>query len=191
MRRRKRNPFVKVGILCLALVLGLGGMGIGYAMWSDTLTIGGTVGTGEWGTSETGYAWGDGYAHCFEEYGFNNWGWSNGELGPGSYEFEIHAGVGQCIPTEETLVGWLTVDYDGEEAIVEYNMYAGFTMTATHLYVGTDPLPTKKNGTYTTAPGQYPYGHGLDDATTDSYEVTGLSEPVWVVAHAVVFGLFD
>ncbi len=191
MRRRKRSPFARAGALCLALVLGLGMMGVGLAHWTDTLYIGGTVGTGEWGTSETAYAYGDGYAHCFSEYGFSNWGWTNGPLSAGEYEFEIHAGVGQCIPTEETLVGWLTVIYDGATAIVTYNMYVGYTMDATHLYVGNDPLPTKKNGDYTTAPGQYPYGRNLVDATTDSYEVTGLSGDIYVVAHAVVWGLFD
>lgn len=37
----------KIGLLCLALVLALGSLGVGYAMWSDTLTIKGNVNTGE------------------------------------------------------------------------------------------------------------------------------------------------
>ena len=37
----------KIGILALALVLALGSLGIGYAMWSETLTIEGDVSTGE------------------------------------------------------------------------------------------------------------------------------------------------
>ena len=37
----------KIGILALVLVLALGSLGIGYAMWSDTLTIKGDVSTGE------------------------------------------------------------------------------------------------------------------------------------------------
>ena len=36
----------KIGLLCLALVLALGSLGIGYAMWSETLTVTGYVGTG-------------------------------------------------------------------------------------------------------------------------------------------------
>jgi hypothetical protein len=35
----------KFGILCLALVLALGALGVGYAMWTDTVTISGTVST--------------------------------------------------------------------------------------------------------------------------------------------------
>ena len=35
----------KIGLLCLALVLALGTLGVGYAMWSDEVTIEGTVDT--------------------------------------------------------------------------------------------------------------------------------------------------
>jgi len=37
----------KIGLLSLALVLALGTLGVGYAMWSDTLQIEGDVNTGE------------------------------------------------------------------------------------------------------------------------------------------------
>ncbi len=37
----------RIGLLCLALVLALGALGVGYAMWSDTLQIEGEVNTGE------------------------------------------------------------------------------------------------------------------------------------------------
>jgi len=37
----------RIGLLCLALVLALGALGVGYAMWSDTVTIEGTVDTGD------------------------------------------------------------------------------------------------------------------------------------------------
>ena len=36
----------KIGLLCLALILAVGSLGIGYAMWSDTITISGTAKTG-------------------------------------------------------------------------------------------------------------------------------------------------
>jgi hypothetical protein len=36
----------KIGLLCLALVLALGALGVGYAAWIDTITIQGTVNTG-------------------------------------------------------------------------------------------------------------------------------------------------
>ncbi|NQT31569.1 MAG: hypothetical protein HQ588_04470 [Deltaproteobacteria bacterium] len=37
----------KFGILCLALVIALGALGVGYAAWTDTVFITGTVNTGE------------------------------------------------------------------------------------------------------------------------------------------------
>jgi hypothetical protein len=37
----------KIGLLCLALVLALGALGIGYASWTDTIFIDGSVTTGE------------------------------------------------------------------------------------------------------------------------------------------------
>ena len=36
----------KIGLLCLALVLALGALGVGYAAWIDTIYIEGTVNTG-------------------------------------------------------------------------------------------------------------------------------------------------
>ena len=43
----------KLGVVCLVLITSMGAMGIGYASWSQTLNIGGTVETGTWGTSVT------------------------------------------------------------------------------------------------------------------------------------------
>ncbi len=177
-----------MGLLGLALVLGLGGMGVGLAMWSDTLTIGATMGTGEWVQCGTGYAYGDEYATPFTEIiEHAPWGWTNGPLPPGEYEFDIYAGAGGNDLNTGTLVGMLTVNYDGSTAIVTYDMDEGNTMDATHLYVGTDELPLNKKGNPTVAPGQYGNTHDdLDGATTDSYTITGLSGSIHVVAHAVV-----
>ena len=43
---RKRNRFARVGLLSIALLLSLCVMGIGYAGWTDTASIGGTMQTG-------------------------------------------------------------------------------------------------------------------------------------------------
>jgi hypothetical protein len=37
----------KLGLICLAVIMALGTMGVGYAMWFDTITINGTVKTGQ------------------------------------------------------------------------------------------------------------------------------------------------
>ena len=43
----------KIGLLCLALVLALGALGVGYASWNDTIFVTGTVNTG---TVELGFS---------------------------------------------------------------------------------------------------------------------------------------
>jgi hypothetical protein len=148
--------------------------------------------------SDTAFAYGDGVATCFldiDEDGdgngdFDRWGWSNGSLGAGTYTFDIYAGAGQCDLSKGTLVGTLSVSYDGSTATVTYTMASGFTMDDTHLYVGADILPSHCSGPncgYTVAPGQFPMIHeGLNGASVDSYEIDGLSGPIYVVAHATV-----
>jgi hypothetical protein len=86
-----------------------------------------------------------------------------------------------------TLVGVLTVNYNGSTASVSFNMASGFTMDESHLYVGSEPL-ARNNGEYTVAPGQYPYIHDLTNATSDTYTISGLTGEIYVVAHAVVCG---
>ena len=138
-------------------------------------------------TCGTAYAYHADYATCFLDLGFTKWGWTNGPLGPGSYEFQLWAGAADCDTSKGRLVGQLTVDYDGSTAVVTYNIYEGNWMTATHLYVGSNRLPRGKGGSETVSPGQYPYVHdSLNNVTTDSYTLTGLSGDIYVVAHAVV-----
>jgi len=137
-------------------------------------------------TCGTTYAYHANYATCFIDLGFEAWGWTNGPLGSGSYEFQLWASAGNCDISKGRLVGQLTVDYDGSTAVVTYQMYEGNWMTATHLYVGNNLLPSNKKGAETVSPGQYPYKHDpLNDVTTDSHTVTGLSGDIYVVAHAV------
>jgi len=144
------------------------------------------------GNCETAYAYGGCcYAHCFlnQYFGqsFNNWGWTNGPLPPSCRVrvFDIYAGAAHCDLWRGKKVGWLTVNYNGSTALVTYNMYYGYKMDETHLYVGNQPWP-RKNGDYTVAPGQYPYSHNLNNASTDWYRVTGLSGNIYIIAHAVV-----
>jgi hypothetical protein len=141
---------------------------------------------------ETAYAYGGYcYAHCFlTDYlgqSFGNWGWTNGPLTPrySAYVFDIYAGAAQCNLYKGKRVGTLTVNYNGSKAFVTYNMFYGYKMDKTHLYVGNEPWP-RKNGVYTVAPGQYPYSHDLNNASTDWYEITGLSGNIYIIAHAEV-----
>jgi hypothetical protein len=138
-------------------------------------------------TCGTAYAYHADYAACFIDIGFNKWGWTNGPLGPGFYEFQLWAGAAKCDTSEGRLVGQVTVDYNGSTAVVTYQIYEGNWMTETQLYVGNNRLPRDKKGKETVAPGQYSYiHHPLNNVITDSYTVTGLSGNIYVVAHALV-----
>lgn len=141
------------------------------------------------GKCETAYAFGGDPADCFltlPGVTSNNWGWTNGPISAGTYNWPIYAGAGQCDVSKGTQVGILNVVYDGSKAKVTYTLNAGNKLTATHLWVGNAILP-KKNGVFTTAPGQFPYKHeGLTNVGTDTYTISGLSGNIYVAAHSEV-----
>ncbi len=138
---------------------------------------------------ETAYAYGNTVANCFigiPGVTSNNWGWSNGPIGQGTYSWPIYAGAGQCNTANGFLVGTLNVTYAGSVATITYNMGGNCKLNTTHLYVGNQILP-KKNGKYTTAPGQFPYKHeNLGGVSSDSYTITGLSGNIYIAAHSDV-----
>jgi len=147
--------------------------------------------------TETAFAFGgQQLATCFLDYDLNNdgkgdfnrWGWTNGPLSTGIYSFELWAGAGQCDISKGTLVGTVTVNYDGSTANVTFTTTGIYEMVETHLYVGSDILPMN-NGAYTVAPGQYPdIREFTNGVSSDSYTVTGLNGDIYIVAHATVSG---
>ncbi len=133
----------------------------------------------------------DDIATCFIDDGFNRWGWTNGPLGPGEYEFDIYAGAGQCDTSKGTLAGKVLLSYDGSTAEVIYMTDDDHVLQETHLYIGNDPYPTVRRGRNgevpTVAPGQFPYKHGnLDNVSMDSYTVDGLSGDIYIITHGVI-----
>jgi len=112
---------------------------------------------------------------CFMDLGFSNWGWSIKLQTEGTYTFPVYAGAGQCDPEKGTLVGSVTANYSGGTVQFTYNFLSGFSTNETHFYAGYDSVPKDKKGKSTVAPGQYTIG-------------TGLSGPIYIIAHAVVCG---
>jgi hypothetical protein len=141
---------------------------------------------------ETAFAYGEEFANCFLDFDFNRWGWTNGLLEEGIYEFPIYAGAGQCDLDNGTLVGDLDVVYEDGNVTVTYNIPdPDLAMYAIHIYVGNGMFPLK-NGNPTVAPGQYPWIEEFPDGvSTYAHTFTGLSGPVYVIAHAVVCGIYD
>ncbi|NNE33077.1 MAG: hypothetical protein HKN40_11995 [Winogradskyella sp.] len=130
----------------------------------------------------------DDESSCFIDDGFNRWGWTIGPLDGGTYFFDLYAGAGGCDTDKGTLVGLLKIEYDEltETVTVEYDAYSGYTLSETHLYVGSEPYPVKPNGQPTVAPGQYPYKHNLDAADEDSFTITDVMGDIYVIAHGVI-----
>ncbi len=113
------------------------------------------------------------------------WGWNNGPLGEGTYEWDIYAGAGQNDLSKGTIVGTLHVTYEGGGVTVTYEMDEGFFLGETHLWVGNTPLPQVFRGRshvpagYTNAPGQFPFGADFEidkdapDPTVTTWTWTG------------------
>jgi hypothetical protein len=145
--------------------------------------------------TETAFAYGAGKATCFDQYEVSNrWGWTNGPLSEGSYTFDLYAGAAQCNTSKGTKVGTLSVNYNNGTATITYQMVGSnpttnlpYTLTETHLYVGSAPLPSK-DGEYTVAPGQYPYINAELNTTSRTYTVSGLTNSIYIVAHGTVAG---
>lgn len=147
------------------------------------------------GGCETLFAFGsDNPSTCFMNNGSNRWGWTIGPLDGGSYTFELYAGAGQCETVKGTSVGTLSVDFEAAQGIAEvvYTMADGFVLNETHLYVGSNPYPLDRKGNPTVSPGQFPNKNDeLNEASGDTYMVSDLSGPVYVIAHGVVCGTTD
>ncbi|MCA0131906.1 hypothetical protein [Winogradskyella alexanderae] len=124
---------------------------------------------------------------CFLDDGFNRWGWTIGPLSGGDYSFDLYSGAGQCDTDKGTHVGTISVNYDEGLGTVDVNfdMFDGFVLNETHLYVGELPYPTDNNGNPTVAPGQYPHQNALDDASSDAYSLTDVSGEIFIIAHGV------
>jgi len=124
-----RKGFGKLGLICFTLLVALAGTGVGYAAWSDTLPIEGTITTGEWD---------DGGGIGF----WKNWNKHN------TYEQSQIEGWLQIIDgnstwlgptTAESMVVWLTWG-DENSASNMTNKFLGHYL-ATKLNMETEPLP--------------------------------------------------
>lgn len=149
--------------------------------------------------SETAWAYGGENAKPIWDYvQGNNWGWTNGPLSEGSYEFPVYAGAGQNDIEKGTLVGTLYVEYEGGNVTVKYELDEGYFLGETHLWVGEEVLPEVRRGNrteFTNAPGQFPYGgylgfdaEDLSDAKTEwEWSGSGFEGEIYIAAHAVVW----
>ncbi|OUR91653.1 hypothetical protein A9Q87_10130 [Flavobacteriales bacterium 34_180_T64] len=140
---------------------------------------------------ETAFAY-DKEGICFiddDDLNSNRWGWSIGPLSaPFNGAYDIYQGAGRCDLDNGELVGTLKVSYQLDGTVsVDYEAFEGFGFYETHLFIGDEKFPRKNNGSFTVAPGQYPYGDSIPDGTDlVSYSESGFSGDIYIIAHSVV-----
>lgn len=154
-----------------------------------------TLGGGETGSDATSECFSDvGSSGCDDdEDGYNDalsnkWGWQIGPLSAGTYEYNLHAGGGQCDTGKGFKAGTATVYYDGSNLNVAYDVTAvGYELGATHVYAAS----TKS---CTSAPGQFTidgtsYKENFDDSCNLVHSTTGsasISGSIYVILHAEI-----
>lgn len=107
----------KIGLLLLALVLALGGLGIGYAHWTDSLDVTGTV---HWGSTDPGFV-------------------------PGSCEFSQDPSDNYTDPDCGCDCNFIDSDGDGDYEIMEATIthvdtFCGYKLYSTIRNDGTVPV---------------------------------------------------
>ena len=126
--------------------------------------------------------------HCFSEYGFTEWGWTNGALPEAegfTSRYELFINAGGCDVANATKVGEIKIKHFGGTTTAAYTLLPGFTMSETALYVGNEILP-KVGADYTIDPAMYPNIHkSLGAATTDTYSVSA-SGNIYIIGYALI-----
>ncbi len=138
----------------------------------------------------------DQMVHCFLSLDLNSdgtmdfdtWGWTNGAMAESTSErtYELFVNADGCDVAKATMVGVVRLTYMAGEVNASFELFPGYEMSETSLYVGNDILP-EDGGVYTTDPSKYTERHtGLGAAVTDSYSISGLSGSIYVIAHATI-----
>jgi len=126
--------------------------------------------------------------HCFSEFGFNEWGWTNGALPEAdgfTSKYELFTRAIGCEIANATKVGEMFVTHFGGTSTAKITLASGYTMSESRLYMGNDVLP-KAGGNYTVDPADLPLVHSLSSAVTDTFTVTGLTGSIYIIGFVVL-----
>ena len=173
------------------LLLSLASIGYSYAAWYDTITITGTVTTGEWGCYGEETAW----ARMFDDpddtaYDFPGANWATYVIHqPTEKHKTFYLYAGQHYRAGELYV-WKDADY----LYVEYDLDATNEISETHLHIATCLGEFPKEGN-NPPPGQFDYKES-HDPKVDGYlyaipwDESWNCQELFIGAHAVVWGDF-
>ena len=152
---------------------------------------------------ETGFAYGNSYAialNSLPDIQANRWGWVNGPLPYGTYDFPIYAGAGNNVLSNGTIVGNANISYVSPgTATINITYNSNYTNAESAVYVGSANLPVNPmNHKTTVAPGQYQkatiYGitgsysnstnySSIYSKSGETYTITGLTTNIYVIVH--------
>lgn len=118
----------------------------------------------------------------------SRWGWAINLTATGETTYDIWAGAGLNDTDNGVKVGEATVNWNGTNVTVTYDLYDGVTMPELHIYAGDLPPDTIAPGRYGHVEYFDPYAN--DDLTTLPLADSNGTGGVWLVLHAVVYGEF-
>jgi len=186
--RRKKNNITKISLLFIILLLTLGSLGYSYGAWYDTITVDGTVTTGDWSCEEEDEtAWARMYNDSEDftyEFPGNNWATyviHKPTCSPETFYFF----AGQHIYVGELIV-WKDCDY----LYLEYSL-DDVTMSESHLHIGLSLDDFPKQGV-NPPPGQFDYKEEFDPKVngytyTIDWDDSWNDQDLYIGAHAVVW----
>ena len=123
----------KIALICVALVLALGGLGVGYAAWSDTLYVDTNITTGE-----VSWTFNQDVSSNDPGPGGNVTGYLSGSL-----DWTITSGNFSTIHRSDKNVGWTDIEYVDPHnvEVTMYKTYPCYAVTATVHAENTGTIP--------------------------------------------------
>jgi von Willebrand factor type D domain len=121
-----------------------------------------------------------------------SWGWSNGPLAATNYAYsmELYAAGVDRAGEPSVSVGKMTVEFDGEEAVVSMEAGDHLWLKETKAYVGHTRIPLSEEGMLTIDPEHYPISYDRM-AMSRTFAVGQLGDkPIYVIAQATVCGMY-
>jgi len=187
--RKKRSNITKLGFTFVILLLVLASVSYSYAAWYDTITVTGTVTTGEWLCEETAWARMLDLPNDFT-YEFPGDNWATYVIHKPTCDPEIfYLYAGQHYRAGVLYV-WKADNY----LYVEYDLDDGITMSESHLHIATslDDFPKEGNNP---PPGLFDYGINHDPPVNGHmymipWDDDWNCQDLLIAAHAVVWGSF-
>jgi len=187
-----RSHGAKIGFLFLALVIALGGLGVGFAAWTDTLFVQGEVNTGkiDWRVIEPNC---EVIAQPQELCDDSAWAlcdWEEDCVECAAWCFDCPQGWGQyfeytiggslihpLVAGQDTQIGTVSVSTSGNNVVVEYNITVpDWTLGTSHLYL-------KKSEPNKCSPGQFPYNSDKEPGVVISPTVHRYIIPMDRICH--------